>query len=242
MYNLYKNYIEDPEPYPKMEEQTSSFAKRNPLILLAGVIIVYGLLATILLAIAVDRYRSSRMFNFMETQLQIVSAEDWVLTMAYPNGELITAKILNAQQSIVYYQNKTFSVAPSAADSLEIQFIFSDGKLVTAPPIIVVTNPDAPLIPGLTERQQAEMDLLRALRRLYREFISTNTFILHTIGGLVLLFAGILIMVLSRLYFNKYKKPPPDWNKAYLIMHAHQAALALGFVFILLAFGMVTRM
>ena len=258
MYNWYKNHMENPrqQPPPKKESLLDSiknlyfFAKEGVLILLRAIkspkgikfMIIYALIAAVFITIAVVNYRSATRFNFMGTQMQILSAQHSVLTMSYPNGDIITARILGHNQFTVYYQDKTFRITRGSADSSGTYVIFSDGRTEIFPLFRINPTPNTPLIPGLTERQNVELYLLMSVRRLYSNFIPTHIFVRCTIAVLAMSFIGSLFVFLGLMFFGSHEEPPPDWNETYAILSTFKIIVLLGAFLIVLAFGLVTNM
>ena len=262
MYNWYKTHMENPrhEPPPKKESLLDSikgfcyfvydfvqdcilmlrYAFKNP----KGIafMVIYVLIAAIFTTIAVVNYRPATRFNFMGTQLRLLSAQHGVLTMSYPNGDTITAKIFSHDHFIVYYQDRTFKVTSGPAGSAEMHTIFSDGRIEILPIFRTTANPDAPIMRGLTEYQEAELYLLRAVRRLYSNFIPVGRFIFFTIIGLGMIFVGLLIIALALRYFDKNKEPPSDWGEAYATTQFLIGSAMIGAALITIAFTIVINM
>lgn len=228
------------EPEPLTQECESSL-RQNALrtVRHLGFLIVYGILAAILITIAVVNYRSSNWFDFMGTRLQAVSVDGRLITMVNPDGELIIMEALGSQ-SIVHYQGKTFSLMHGPAGSFEMHVTFSDGEIEIMPVVSVVQYPSRLIQTGRTERQQAEVNLLRAVNRLHREFISTDTAIFYVAFAFVLLFVGLFVMAFCLLHFPK--KPPSDWNEVYGALIWGKLGMTFGALLIVLAFGRVLIM
>jgi len=213
MYDWDKAHMNKRKPVTKptlQERIKQNTLKLNKTIKLPGFIIVYGILAAILIAIAVRNHNSISGIDFMGTRLQIVSAEGRVITLLDPNGEFMIMESLGSSESIVHYQGATFSLKRGTSDSLGLHFTFSDGETVIAPIFRSGQYPLPPLLADQTERQQAEGDLLRAVSRLYRGFVPLSTIRFYTIAGLVMLFAGLFVVYHCLLHFPE--KPPAEWS------------------------------
>ena len=243
MYEWYKTNIEQLEHEPKPpiregdEQNTSKLVRtiKHP-----GFIIIYGLIATFLIAVAVTNYNSFSRLDFMGTRLRLVSIDGGRITMVDPSGEFMIMETFGGSQATVHYQDATFSLMHGTSDSPGLHFTFSDGETVMVPTFRAGTYQNPSLFANQTERQQAEGDLLRAVGRLRRSFVPTSTIIFYVMVGLAMSFVGSFIMSFSWLHFPK--KPPSEWSGVFNALTSAHGGIVSGVVLILWAFAIVARM